>query len=448
MSQKRTINADVVVVGAGASGLAAASFLRKRGVRTIVLEARDRIGGRIFTRHDPRSPLPIELGAEFLHGAAEEVNDIADRAGHTLVDVKGDRWASARGRMSRVVDFWDRLDRILGQTDKRRVPDRSLSEFLADQPGGKRFAADRTLVREFVEGFHAAELNRISERAIAEGGNPGEDPEEQRLRRVVAGYDAIVTELAADLHRSIRLRQPVAAVDWSRGRVEVTVKMRKGGSNPVIRAAAAIITVPLPLLRSGAKGRGSIDFSPEIPTVRAAADCAAMGHVQKIEILLDSPVTELVSARRTQHLERLAFLHARGLQIPVWWTSYPLRSGLVTAWAGGPAALRLERARADARDTAVRALALAFGIDPRTVRHHLVAIFTHNWSRDPFARGAYTYSLVGGSDVGARLSRPVESTLFFAGEAANKDGKTSTVHGAIASGFHAAKQVFRALGRS
>ncbi len=447
MSQKRTIRADVVVVGAGAAGLAAASFLRKRGGRIIILEARDRIGGRIFTRHDRRSPLPIELGAEFLHGAAEEVNAIADGAGLTLVDVKGDRWASRRGRMSRVTDFWDRLNRILGQTDAQRVPDRSLSEFLADQPGGKRFAADRTLVREFVEGFHAAELNRISERAIAEGGNPGEDEEEQRLRRVVAGYDAIVTELAADLHRSIRLRQPVAAVDWSRGRVEVTVKPRKD-SNPVVRAAAAIITVPLPLLQSASKGRGAIAFSPEIPSVRAAADCAAMGHVQKIELLLDSPITEMVSGERRQHLERLAFLHARGVQIPVWWTSYPLRSGLVTAWAGGPVALSLERAGSDVRDTSVRALASAFGIDERTVKRHLVAIFTHNWSRDPFALGAYSYSLVGGSDVGVRLSRPIQSTLFFAGEAANKDGKTGTVHGAIASGFHAAKQVFSALGRS
>lgn len=443
---KRTIRADVAVIGAGASGLAAASFLRQRGVRIIILEARDRIGGRMFTRHDPRLPLPIELGAEFLHGAAEEVDAIADRARLTLVDVKGDRWASARGRMSRITDFWDRLDRILGQTDKRRVPDRSLSEFLADQPGGKRFAADRALAREFVEGFHAAELNRISERAIAEGGNPGEDKEEQRLRRVVLGYDAIVAELAADLQRWIRLRSPVVAIDWSRGGAEVKVKERQG-RNAVIRAATAIITIPLPLLQSAASGRGAIHFSPEIPAVRAAADRAAMGHVQKIDILLDAPINEIVSSRRRQHLERLAFLHARGVPFPVWWTSYPLRSGLVTAWAGGSAALSLERAGGDMRDQAVRALAAAFGVDARTVRHHLVATFAHNWSRDPFSRGAYSYSLVGGSDASSRLSRPLESTLFFAGEAANKDGKTGTVHGAIASGFHAAKQVLRALGR-
>jgi hypothetical protein len=96
----------------------------------------------MFTRHDPRLPLPIELGAEFLHGAAEEVDAIADRARLTLVDVKGDRWASARGRMSRITDFWDRLDRILGQTDKRRVPDRSLSEF---SPTSRAVSASRRI---------------------------------------------------------------------------------------------------------------------------------------------------------------------------------------------------------------------------------------------------------------------------------------------------------------
>ena len=447
MPLKGTIRAEVVVIGAGASGLAAAASLRERGVRVIVLEARDRIGGRVFTRHDSRSPLPIELGAEFLHGPAEEVQAIADRAGLTLVDVKGDRWASARGRMSRVGDFWERLDRILSQTGKQRIPDRSLAAFLADKPGGRRFAADRTLVREFVEGFHAAELGRISERAIAEGGNPGEDEDEQRLRRVVSGYDSIIAELAADLGRAIALQHVVTAVEWSPAKVEVMVKAR-GTQNRLVRAAAAIITVPLPLLQTAAKGRGSIAFSPEIPSVRAAADCAAMGHVQKIDILLDSPVSEIVATKRRQQLQRLAFLNARGVRIPVWWTSYPLRSGLVTAWAGGPAALSLEVGGVDVRDRALRALAASFGIDARTVRQHIVTTFNHDWTRDPFSRGAYSYSLVGGSDVGPRLSRPLDSTLFFAGEAANKDGKTGTVHGAIASGFYAAKQAIRALDRA
>ncbi len=178
-------SADVVVIGAGVAGLAAARRLRAEGARVIVLEARSRIGGRLFTAHDRRSPLPIELGAEFLHGGAEEVRKIADEAGLSVVDISGERWYSARGRFSRMDDFWLRLDRILGRADAKRSPDRPLSELFAEKPGGRRFARDRTLAREFVEGFHAAEINRISERAVAEGGNPGADTSQQRIARLL-----------------------------------------------------------------------------------------------------------------------------------------------------------------------------------------------------------------------------------------------------------------------
>ena len=447
MPDKRAARTDVVIIGAGAAGLAAASFFRQRGVRTIILEARNRIGGRVFTWHDAGSPLPIELGAEFLHGAAEEVREIADAEGLALVDVCGDRWASERGRFSKIDDFWTRLDRILGQADKRRAPDRSLAEFFADAPGGKRLAPDRRLAREFIEGFHAAEPNRISERAVAQGGNPGADKEEQRLGRVLGGYDSVIAALARRGRADIRLNHIVTAVDWAPHRVQVRASLQ-GGRVLLVRAAAAIMTLPLPLLHAETKGRGAISFSPEIPAKRAAAEFAAMGHVQKLTFLLDSPIQDIVPKSRAEKLEQLSFVQARGVQIPVWWTPYPLRSGMVVGWAGGPAALELEATPALLREKAVRALAVSFGIDIRAVRRHLLAVRTHDWSRDPFARGAYSYSLVGGSDVGERLSRPVRSTLFFAGEAANREGRTGTVHGAIASGYYAAGQAFRAISRA
>jgi monoamine oxidase len=107
--------------------------------------------------------------------------------------------------------------------------------------------------------------------------------------------------------------------------------------------------------------------------------------------------------------------------------------------------LELERESATMRSRAVTALAETFGIARRTVSRHLLRMWTHDWTRDPFARGAYSYSLVGGSDVGKRLSRPVRGTLFFAGEAADPEGRSGTVDGAIASGRHAAGQAGRVL---
>jgi monoamine oxidase len=439
----RSSKTDVVIVGAGAAGLAAARDLHDKGIGVRILEARCRIGGRIYTIHDRRSPLPIELGAEFLHGEAKEVNEVVDAANLTAVDIEGERWRSTRGHLSRVDDYWKRLDRILGQADPKRTPDRSLAEFLAEQPGGKQFAEDRLLARDFVEGFHAAELDRISERAIADGGNPGEDSEEQRMARLVDGYGAVTDWLANSLRPSIRLGRVVADIDWSPGKVRVTARCADG-TDEVVRASAAVITVPVSLLHPAARGRGALKFIPEVPSVRAAATCAAMGHVRRTVLLLDRPLVDIFSERQQKRLARLAFIFARGVDVPVWWNMYPARSALMVGWAGGPVAIALERGHANKRDAAVSALAQAIGSKRGTIERHLVATFSHDWARDPFARGAYSYPLVGGADVGKRLSRPIAGTLFFAGEAADAEGRNGTVHGAIGSGQHAAKQVMRA----
>ena len=443
----RASRTDVVVIGAGAAGLAAARKLREQGVRVTVLEARQRIGGRIHTLYDSRSSLPIELGAEFLHGEAEEVREIADESGLTIVDIRGCRWESARGRFSPIDDFWERLDRILSRADASRTPDRSLASFLAEQPGGRRFAENRKLTREFVEGFHAAELGRISERAVAQGGNPGEDPVEQGIARLLEGYASVPDRLAARLRSSIRLGRVVSSIRWRPGGVEVTA-LTADGATELVRSSAAIVTVPVSLLHASARGRGALVFSPEVPSVRAAAACAAMGHVQRIVVLLDAPIVELLPERRKAKLAGLTFIHARGVAIPVWWTSAPIRSGMVVGWAGGPPAMALEERRGGIRGSTISALAQTFGLSRATVARHVTGMFTHDWTRDRYCRGAYSYSVVGGSDVGERLSRPVSGTLFFAGEAADSEGRSGTVHGAIASGYHAARQVLRAFSRA
>ncbi|HET7187706.1 MAG TPA: NAD(P)/FAD-dependent oxidoreductase [Gemmatimonadaceae bacterium] len=437
------MRADVVVIGAGVAGLAAARRLHEQGMRVILLEARDRIGGRVFTARDARTPLPIELGAEFLHGDAPEVRAIADEARLTSVDIVGERWRAAHGRFTCVDHFWERLDRILGQADASREPDRPLGALFAERPGGHRFAEDRTAAREFVEGFHAAELDRISERSVADGGNPGADEEEQRLARLIDGYDAVPAWLAGPIASRIRLGAIVSAIEWAPGRVAVYATA--GGSTIIVRANAAIVTVPVSLLRGGVRGRGAITFAPEVAAIRAAAAQVEMGHVQRIGMLLDRPLVELFDERRKAQLASAAFVHARGSDIPVWWTSYPLRTGLVVGWAGGPAAIALGAAPRDLTARTVRSLADSFGLDRRTVERHVVATFHHDWSRDPFSRGAYSYVLVGGSDAAGTLSRPVRGTLFFAGEATDAEGRTGTVHGAIATGQRAAAQVARAL---
>ncbi|MGH7694433.1 MAG: FAD-dependent oxidoreductase, partial [Gemmatimonadaceae bacterium] len=110
----------------------------------------------------------------------------------------------------------------------------------------------------------------------------------------------------------------------------------------------------------------------------------------------------------------------------------------------GPEALRLSQ-RDDLEERAIASVAANFGVTRRRVAAQLVHVFTHDWQHDPFSRGAYSYGLVGGADWAKRLARPLDGTLWLAGEAASREGNTGTVHGAIASGRQAAQSAARSL---
>jgi monoamine oxidase len=431
---------DVVVVGAGVAGLAAADRLREQGLALRILEARGRIGGRVWTRHPRSLTVPVELGAEFTHGEAGEVMEIARRESLAVVDIAGRRWSSRGGKLRILDDFWERLDRVMRRLDEERKPDRTFAEALARNRSLP--ADDRALARQYVQGFHAANPSIISERALADGGSPGDDVRERRIGRVLDGYDSITGALARGLEARIQLRAVVRAISWREGSVAVYLD---GRSMP-IRARAVIVTVPLGVLAARPGERGAIAFDPPLAAKRSAVAALTMGNVMKVGLELDEPfwTTKRFAAHaRDDRLDTLSFLHGHeDVDFPVWWTTYPVRSPLLIGWCGGPAALELSgRTHAALTTAAVGSLARLLAMDPRTIRRHLTGFFSHDWTRDPFARGAYSYARVEGNDAAVRLGRPVERTLFFAGEATAAQGGTGTVHGAIASGRRAAGQV-------
>ncbi|HEU4522815.1 MAG TPA: FAD-dependent oxidoreductase, partial [Thermoanaerobaculia bacterium] len=137
----------------------------------------------------------------------------------------------------------------------------------------------------------------------------------------------------------------------------------------------------------------------------------------------------------------LNFVHAADRFIPTWWTSAPVRSPLLTAWAGGHAAdSLLAEGPAALIDRTLDSLASTFAMRRKTLDELLAASWTHDWQSDPFSRGAYSYASVGGRAAHRALARPVESTLFFAGEATSSD-QTGTVAGAVDSGRRAAREL-------
>jgi monoamine oxidase len=440
---------DVAIVGAGVAGLAAMRTLEGRGIRTQVLEARDRIGGRIHTLRDPRVPYPIELGAEFVHGAAPEVIEIAEDARLVAYTIEGQRWRSRAGRLSGLQNFFEELDSVMGLLEAKKV-DRSFAEFLKDLPGGRRASAARALARRFVEGFHGAHTERISANALADGGSPGEDPEEQRQMRIADGYDRVPAHLVEGFEDRVTTDSVVEEVHWERGGVELGVKRKNMSSLPTIRARAAIITVPLGVLLAPDDAVGAIRFSPAVPTLTDVKNQLTMGAVARVILLFRERwwAKHLPSVPRGAFPDALSFLYGDSESFPVWWTMHPAHLPLLVGWSGGPGALPMAgRPIEVVRDIALRSLAKSFGVSRKRVDAELVECWTHDWQEDPFSRGAYSYPLVGGSDGATHLARSVQGTLWFAGEAADPEGRNGTVHGAIGSGRHAARSAIRALER-
>jgi monoamine oxidase len=268
-----THKSDVVIIGAGVSGLAASRSLREHGVRVSLIEARDRIGGRVFTHRDARTPASIELGAEFVHGSAPEVMAVAREAGLVVVDIPNTRWEHRGRHRVPSKDFWKRLDHIMGRMSASRTPDRSFHEFLATAPGGHKFARDRALAREFVENVHAADALRVSERALMKGGSPAGDEAEQRTGRVIDGYDHVSGWLARKPHDAVHLRTVAKHIEWEPGAVHVRA------SRQSFAARAAIITLPVGVLQARAGDAGAVIIHPSIPRVDESLSLIATGTV-------------------------------------------------------------------------------------------------------------------------------------------------------------------------
>jgi monoamine oxidase len=427
---------DAIVIGAGAAGLAAARDLSAGGRRVCIIEARDRIGGRILTQRIADLPLPLELGAEFIHGAGASTFSIVDAASlltYQLPDTH--HWSESGGEWSHLNDFWEQIDRLRAQIPAGR--DRSFASFIRSRRSLD--ARQRELACSFVEGYHAAHADRISALALRSADSEADDSDTNAQFRVGAGYDTVLNWLRAGLdpdRTELRLSTLVTAIDWRKGEVAVATSAARGSRTETLRARAAIITIPIGVWKAPAEQRGAIRFTPELRDKKDALAKLEIGHVVKIVFRFRERFWE-------SRDKQLNFLHTSDRYVPTYWTAAPVRAPLLTAWSGGHAADRLLAEGSDAMiDRALDSMANAFAMKRRELDAQFVAAYTHDWQADPFSRGAYSYAGVGGHAAHQRLARPLQSTLFFAGEATSGD-ETGTVSGAITSGRRAARELLR-----
>ena len=439
--------ADVAIIGAGAAGLAAAERLTNAGRSVVVIEARDRVGGRIHTIRDENFPLPVELGAEFIHGRTVETWDILRAMNASAYFADGHHRHFRGGRLRRMDDFWQQVDKVFSRLKcVNRDGDLSFTDFLRRHCKDARLREPRKLALSFVEGFDAADARLISAKSLAKAEETSDEVEGESSFRIIDGYACVTDYLLHACRReslTLRLGTRVDAIRWSRGSVEIVAK-----DASAIRARHAIVTVPVGVLREG-----SLRFDPDLPDKRDAANKIEMGNVVKVVLKFAGAFWEEKKVPAAgEPLPDVVFMTsdaAARATIPTWWTYYPVRAAVLTGWAGGPAAQRLaNRPPRVIVDDALASLARITGVARARLTKMLVASHVADWQADDLARGAYSYVTVGNLDAPKKLAKPVESTLFFAGEATASGGVGGTVDAALGSGRRAADEVGRALAKT
>jgi len=436
------VDADAIVIGAGAAGLMAAQKLAGRSARVILLEARDRVGGRVWSRHEPRLETPAELGAEFIHGPAPETIALLRDAGIAAIPAGGDSWVrSGDGGLLRAGTDFAFAAGVFNAARSLRM-DESVDRFLRRLEADEATRETARLARAFVEGFDAADPAIASARAIADEWRSGVDWTIARPRGGYGPMFDLLRNACVGAGVEICLSAIVRKISWRRGAVAVDSSEADGKSR-TIHARAAIVTLPVGVLRHGGD-RADVIFEPELP--RARHDALAnleMGHAVKVSLWFRTAFWERL---RNGRYRDGAFFRGEGQPFATYWTQLPVRSRLMVAWAGGPKAIALSPASdAELLERALNGLAVLFG-EPALVRDEFEGGALHDWGRDPFARGAYSYVAVGGGDARATLAAPVDDTLFFAGEATSLDGQGGTVNGALETGARAALQAATSLG--
>jgi len=434
---------DVLIIGAGAAGLAAAAELARAGTSALLLEARDRIGGRVWSRHEPDLPVPIELGAEFIHGRPAVTFSLLESAGIRAVDAPFARFTAHHGHLQpERNDFFGEVQCFLRAHADALQRDVSFESFLARCGGGLSKGA-RAFARMRVQGYDAADPARISARAVTTDWIRT-DVNQGGHFRPQGGYGALMDFLArgiADSSVRLRMKTIVRAVRWKRG--SVAIEGASAGRPFRATASRAIVTLPLGVLQISPGVPGAVRFTPPLTEKHAALGGLASGPVVKVALRFRTAFWEDLDDSRYRDA---AFFRSPRAAFPTFWTALPMRMPLLIAWAGGPKAARVSAVEtSDIVRSAVKSLTSILG-KRANIDKQFVSAYCHDWRSDPFARGAYSYTLVGGEKAREMLAMPLRETLFFAGEASADQGEHATVAGALQSGIRAARQLLAVAG--
>jgi monoamine oxidase len=419
---------DVIVIGAGAAGLMAAWELAQTGKLTAIIEARNRVGGRTHTIPDNNFDLPVELGAEFVHGNLELTQMLLKKAGADQYKVSGDIWQNEDDSLDEQSDFIEDYS-ALNKKFKELREDISVADFIKDFLTGNEFEEARFTLKNYVEGYYAADTHKASTFALRDELNNSDDEQ----YRIEGGYIKLANYLQEQCEKQgvqFFLSYPVKEIKWKKDDVEVVCNQKS------FRSKKVLITVPVGVLQSE-----TIHFSPAITETINAAKKLGFGPVIKTLLQFDEAFWKNKEFTQGKDLDKLSFIFSKAI-IPTWWTYHPKKVAMLTGWSGGPHAEKIKDfSNEEILLNALQSLSEIFSIDKTLLQQKLKEWHIANWVNDPYSCGGYSYDVVNGSKFKQIIKQPIENTIFFAGEGLVDGPEIGTVEAALKSGRETAHQL-------
>ncbi len=420
---------DVIVIGAGAAGLMAAYTLAQQGKKIIVLEARDRCGGRIHTvNQDPH----FELGAEFIHGNLPVTLNLLQTAGIKYHHAGGEMWEYKNGSFKigeNVIPDWDKLMEKLNALQQ----DCTMTEFLQREFGGDEYAALRSSVNKYIAGYDTADPNKASALALK---NEWQNEDEDAQYRIDGGYHEMIKFLMDAIISAggeIYLHARINVVQWQKDNVAVVAV-----DGMTYYAKCVLIALPLGVLQ-----KSTVKFEPPVPQQETALQGMGYGAIIKVllqfkEIFWEDEQTRKLTGKDPK---QMAFILSDE-KIPTWWTQAPVHNNVLTGWLGGPAAAAKKNVNKDDLLTdAIQSLANIFKRSADELKNKLQLAHIVNWTADPYTCGSYAYDTVKSESSRQLLNKGIDETLFFAGEYLYSGPAMGTVEAALASGQTTANKI-------
>ena len=410
---------DVIIIGAGAAGLMAMRDLLEAGHTVCMLEASSIAGGRIATINEPGFDMPIEAGAEFIHGKLPVTFKLIKEAGLSYEAVKGDMIGVQNGNWQKEEhdEHWDEFAR---QLEKLKT-DLSIHQFLEEYFSDPKYVHLRQAVQRMAEGFDLADISKTSILSVK---NEWKNIDKKQYR-INGGYIGIINYLLDSCMQSsnttINFNTCVCKIEYSKGHVIVHINDKKE-----FTASKLIITVSAGVLQSGA-----IQFKPELTDHAVAINSLGFGTVIKILLQFKTMFWK-------EYADNIGFL-LTDEEIPTWWTQLPTENNLLTGWLGGPAATKKAfESEESLLKIALQSLSSIFHISIDILEEQLTHYKIINWLDKPYIKGGYCYNSLNSEQARKLLATPVHNTLYFAGEALLDGG---TVEDALKSGRNAATRL-------